>query len=248
MKPLRLGSLLVLTEDSGRDGHATIVAIVKRMLQLVVPDYQTHRLGFEPKNEDAQRAVRGTGWKRDPQPDDVRLALRTIATALGRDDGYVLFHVDGDRPWRDRALSENRQKFDVRVRARVGQALMNRRPKPTKEDTEARLQRLFLLMPFYSVEAWLYQHTAVAVRICHEKYDARDIDTFERWQRDRAALDDVEKPKESVCLAATHNLECAGPGYPAEDVLAAGRSYADCVAQLRANDELRALLEKTKEL
>ena len=57
------------------------------MLQLVVPDYQTHRIGFEPKDERAQRAVRGTGWK-DETPkhyQELKLALRTIATKPGRE-------------------------------------------------------------------------------------------------------------------------------------------------------------------
>jgi hypothetical protein len=80
----RLGSLLVLTEDSAGEGHGTIVAVVKRMLQLVVPDYQTHRIGFEPKDEAAQRAVQGTGWKNaNPKPEMVlRLQQCAELTAL----------------------------------------------------------------------------------------------------------------------------------------------------------------------
>jgi len=63
MAGARIGSLLVVTEDSGAHGHATVVEVLKRMLRPLVPDYQTQRVGFEPSNPDAQRAVRGPRWK-----------------------------------------------------------------------------------------------------------------------------------------------------------------------------------------
>jgi hypothetical protein len=240
----RLGSLLVLTEDSAGDGHATIVAVVKRMLQLVVPDYQTHRIGFEPKDEAAQRAVQGTGWKNaNPKPEMVT-ALRTIATKLGRDDGFVLFHIDGDRTWAERASSENEAKFQPMVVDRVRRILRGR-PGSTAADAEERLRRLLLVMPFYSIEAWLFQHTAVAIRVCREKYQGRDVGRFEAWRQDRTKLDDETKPKETVCLKSAHNLECAGAGYPAQEVFDAGRSYAACVLRLQQCAELTALLDAT---
>jgi hypothetical protein len=241
-----LGSLLILTEDGAPTAHATVVAVVKRMLQLLVPDCQTHRIGFEPRDEPAQRAVQGTGWK-DETPRrhaDLSLALRTIATKLGREDGFVLFHVDGDRRWKHRASSENAAKFETIVVARVRQ-LLRTRAGSTPEDAEARLGRLFAVVPFYSIEAWLFQHTEVAVRLCREKYQGRDVGTFEGWRRDRTALDEVEKPKEAVCLGSAHNLACAGSGYPAREVLEAGRSYAACVERLRACVDLTDLLEAT---
>jgi hypothetical protein len=186
----RLGSLLILTEDGASTGHATVVAVVKRMLQLLVPDCQTHRIGIEPRDEQAQRAV------------------QTI------------------------------------VVARVRQ-LLRGRPGSTAEDAETRLRRLFPVVPFYSIEAWLFQHTEVAVRLCRERYQGRDVGQFEEWRQARTALDDVAKPKEAVCLKAAHNLECAGAGYPAQKVFEAGRSYAACVERLRACAALNDLLDAT---
>jgi hypothetical protein len=135
-------------------------------------------------------------------------------------------------------------KFDAIVVARVRQMLSGR-PGSTAEDTEVRLQRLFPIVPFYSIEAWLYQHTAVAICLCRDKYQGRDVGRFEAWRQDRTALDDVEKPKETVCLKSSHNLECAGSGYPAQEVFDAGRSYTECVIRLRECTELRALLDAT---
>jgi hypothetical protein len=251
MATAHLGSLLIITEDSGGDGHATILAIVKRMLQLIVPDYQTHRLGFEPKDPQAQRALQGTGWKsKDPKSQaDRATALRTIATKLGRKNGFVLFHIDGDRTWTERKSSENVELFNSRVIEPVQQIL--RGSKITSQDAEVNLRHLFPVVPFYSIEAWLYQHTDVAIGLCREKYHGRDVAQFEEWRKDRTALDDIEKPKGSktskpvVCLKDLHNLECAGPGYPAQAVFDAGRSYAECVVRLKACAELRALLDAT---
>ena len=241
----RLGSLLIITEDSGADGHATIVAVVKRMLQLVVPDYQTHRLGFEPKDAQAQRALQGTGWKsKDPKSQaDRATALRTIATKLGRKQGFVLFHIDGDRTWAERTSSENVALFKARVVELVRKLLVQ--SGRSAQEAETRLLRLLPIVPFYSIEAWLFQHTEVAIRLCRDRYQGRDIGRFEAWHQDRAALDDVEQPKEEVCLKSLHNLECAGPGYPAQAVFEAGRSYTECVLRLRRCAELEALLLAT---
>lgn len=237
-----IGSLLVLTEDSGADGHATIIALLKRMLRLIAPEYQSHRLGVEPRDEAAQRAVRGTGWKSaDPRVTDM---LRTIATKLGRDDGFVFFHVDGDRPWRDRASSENRAKFEGLIRNRVRQLLAGRAV-ASSADTDRRIARLFLIVPFYSVEAWLYQHTEVALELCRDHYQGRDVERFDAWRQDRASLEEVVQPKDAVCLGATHNLALAGPRYPADEVYAAERSYTETVHTLLACDDLTALLQKT---
>ncbi|MDO9019244.1 MAG: hypothetical protein Q8S73_26020 [Deltaproteobacteria bacterium] len=242
----RLGSLLVLTEDSGRDAHATVVAVLKRMLRLVVDDYQTHQLGFEPRDEAAQRGLRGSRWKSTETRDhaDVTTLLRSIATKLGRDDGFVFFHVDGDRPWTERATSENRAKFESIVRSRVHQLLCHMLRIPADE-AERRMRRLFVVLPFYSIESWLYQHTDVGVRLCREHYEGRDVEVFEGWRLDRAALDDVVKPKQRVCIRADHNLALTGPGYPAEAVDDAGRSYSATVATLRASDALTRLLDAT---
>jgi len=240
-----LGSLLIITEDSGADGHATIVAVIKRMLQLVVPDYQTHRLGFEPKDAQAQRALQGTGWKsKDPKTQADRVtALRTIATKLGRKEGFVLFHIDGDRTWTERSSSENVGLFKARVIELVRKLLLQ--SGRSAQEAEIRLLRLLPIVPFYSIEAWLFQHTEVAIRLCRERYQGRDMARFEAWRQDRAALDDIEQPKDAVCLRSSHNLECAGPGYPAQAVFEAGRSYTECVLRLQGCAELEALLYAT---
>jgi hypothetical protein len=244
----RLGSLLVLTEDQGNDAHATVTEVVKRMLRLAVPGYQTHRLNFEPRDKEAQQAIRGARWKSTDARDQQALTelFRTITTRLLRGDGFVFFHVDGDRPWSQRETSENVAKFTEIVRARVHQNMLYARRSP--EEAERHLQRLFLIAPFYSIEAWAYQNTEVAVRLCNALHQGRDVERFEAWKLDRAALDEVVNPKKETCLRAGHNLELVGAGYPADEVFNAERSYGQCVLDLLNSVELMELLEKTKVL
>ncbi len=243
MNTTRIGSLLILTEDGAEGAHETITAVVKRMLQLVVPECQTHRIGFEPKDEQAQRAVQGTGWKQKPASCEFRETLRTIATRLGRADGFVFFHIDGDKIWSKQDTSENKAKWKTHVEEPVRLILERFSNRPV--DVEALLERLFRIMPFYSIEAWLYQNTDVAIRICRDKYQGRHIHLFEQWRNDRTALDEVDKPKKQVQLEGNHNLEFARVGFPADSVRAAACSYAACVEQLMQCEELKKLLEAT---
>lgn len=245
MNTSRIGSFLVLSEDSAENAHETTVAVIKRMLQLVVPECQTQRIGFEPKNEQAQRAVHGSGWKQKRPSAEFITTLRTIATKLGRSDGFVFFHFDGDRTWSNRGTSENIAKWQTHVIDRLREQLI--RASIPANDIDHRLSRLFRIVPFYSIEAWLYQNTAVAIRICREQYQGRDIDKFERWKQDRTLLDEVDQTKEMTCLKGNHNLECARQGFPAAEVHAAGRSYTETVDRLKECEPLKAALSATNE-
>jgi len=60
-------------------------------------------------------------------------------------------------------LCENVRRFNEEVRARV-EALLLRRGRTSA------LERLALLVPFWSVESWLFQNTSEALRICQEHH------------------------------------------------------------------------------
>ena len=56
-------SILILSEDSASDGYETLVAIVKKMLRLIMPDIQTQLIAFDPNNDRAARGVFANRWK-----------------------------------------------------------------------------------------------------------------------------------------------------------------------------------------
>ena len=100
-------SFLVLSEDGSHDAVPSLVALTKRMCQLVVPALRTHLLHFEPPEARLRRSLTANKWKSQSVEDQfLRTELnRTIATHLLRPDGFVIFHFDGDTCYRERASS-----------------------------------------------------------------------------------------------------------------------------------------------
>ncbi len=249
-------SVLVLTEDSGTKAFETLRSIAKELLKQVDEYVQTNKISFEPvRNELALQALHANVWKSTrPKDRQKRVELiRTIATQVMLEDGWVLFHFDGDRAWASRASSENVEKFQTLIGASVRELVAAKfaehrdgsTPQSIEVRANARIARLKTVVPFYSIEAWLFQNTREAIRLCQERYGGRDVEQFQAWARDRASLDEVLKPKEAVCLGAAHNLDLASSGFPAREVRAAGRSFTAVVEALSQDSELLEALART---
>jgi len=79
----------------------TLRALAKELLKQVDEYVQTNRISFEPvRNELALQALHANLWKSTkPRDRQKRVELiRTLATQVLLEDGWVLFHFDGDRP------------------------------------------------------------------------------------------------------------------------------------------------------
>ena len=232
-------SVLVLTEDSGKQAQSAVQAALRHALKRVVPGTRTNRVALEPASEDARVAMRANRWreKKDRRRLRVRL-VRAIATKILEDDGFVVFHHDGDTPWSDRP-SPHAAAFERLVRQPV-EALV--RQERDAETAAERIPRLHTLVPHYSLEAWAYQHTVEARKRAKTPNQHAEVD---RWEADRAQLDEVDQPKDRVWLGANHNSTLLGPGWPASAVQAAGCSFAAFVDDLRRDGALTAALEAT---
>jgi hypothetical protein len=208
-------SILVLTEDSSPQAHETISALARRMLQLVDEDTATHRIRFQPT--EARRAVHANRWQsRHHHPELVDLK-REIARKILEDEvpGYVLFHFDGDRPWSERHASTTIEKFRQFIRGLrplVEQNLRARGLLRNGDDVDAivddRLGRVREVVPYYSVESWLYQSTARLRELCQAGC-GKHLDLIGQWEADRTLLDEVRKPKEQLCIGSTKNRDLA---------------------------------------
>ncbi|WNG21594.1 hypothetical protein [Cystobacter fuscus] len=238
-------SVMVLTEDSGADAYDTVRALVKEMLKLLVPAVQTHRIDFKPlADENARRAMHANLWKSNNPLDERnrRQLIRGIITELLKPHGFVLYHIDGDEPWSRHESSENVREFLTRVRSPIEAGVRSQLP----AEVETRMKRLRLLVPFYSIEAWLYQHTREARQLCAEEGCGRCHSRLADWEKDRASLDEVTQPKETtLCLKDKHNARLASSGFPARDVYEAEASFTGAVDGLLECDELTAALERT---
>jgi hypothetical protein len=70
-------------------------------------------------------------------------------------------------------------------------------PAPSAQEIEQQLARLFCMTPYWCIESWLYQNTAVAIQLCTEQYNGRDVALFTEWAADRKLLDEVKQSKDA---------------------------------------------------
>lgn len=240
---------MVLTEDSGAGAYDTVRALAKEMLKLLVPDVQTHRIDFKPlEDANACRAMHANLWKsKNPldQP-NIRLLIRSIITELLKPNGFVLYHLDGDRPWSEHESSENEHEFRARMLPPIEAGLRSHLKQPPDSNASSeRMKRLRLLVPFYSIEAWLYQNTREARRLCEEEGCKQCPAKIVLWEKNRASLDEVTQPKGELCFQDKHNAHLATSGFPAREVFEAEASFTRAVEGLLECDELTTELERT---
>jgi hypothetical protein len=186
--------------------------------------------------------MRGNIWKTDgknPMEHERRVRLRRyIVRRLSLPNSFVLFHIDGDRPWSERHTSENAEKFQ-KFRVTLPQVADRGRannPRPRVDGTahnesrpELHLENLILICPYRSIEAWLYQNLRVALDICNREHKGAH----------HAKL-------QVLCLEKAFNLELAARGFPAREAYDVKKSFADTVDRLRSCDALVRALEFTR--
>lgn len=241
---------MVLTEDSGEDAYATVHALAREMLKLLVPGVQTDRVDFKPLDDvNARRAMHANLWKSTNKLDqaNIRLLIRSIATELLKDSGFVLYHIDGDRRWSGRESSENVREFEKRIlqplRAAVSAGFQQQNLPGGAVDE--RMKRLRLLVPFYSIEAWLFQNAREARQICATEGCGTCHLQLDAWEQNRPSLDEVEQPKEELCLRDRYNERLASSSYPADAVYRAEASFTHAVMSLLECNELTVRLQNT---
>jgi hypothetical protein len=245
-------SMLILTEDSHPRAFQTIRLLAPKLLRLVHPDTATHRILFEP-GKNTKGSTRANRWKsKNPQDHALRAdLLQELATKVLEDDvpGYVLFHIDGDRPWSQHESSENVQKFDafVQLLGPTVEGALKRRGLPAAEaDVQARLRRICRVTPFYSIEAWLYQNTKRVRELCQQRC-GKHLELIGGWERDRLLLDELERPKKLVCIQndENHDLANSFTHQLAGELYLLGQSFHHTVELLQSCPGLQAVLRAT---
>jgi hypothetical protein len=107
--------------------------------------------------------------------------------------------------------------------------------------------RLLLMVPFYSIEAWVFQNTQAGRRLCqeHEECKGQHAALFDAWEKDRTALDEIRKPKETICFKGKHNHRLA-EGLDVETVYYAERSLHQTIEMLMNCEPLIRALALTR--
>lgn len=238
-------TILLISEDSSKDAIEILKVLTPLLLRQLSPTFNEDQVLLQPLTQaSAQRAAHGNRWKsRRPADRADRLALiREVGGVLLDGRGFVLFHIDGDRPFAERERSENVHAFaDFRVD--LAQSMQTR-----ARDLEAVLrvidERLLLIVPFYSIEAWLFQNTEAAIALCPAGHP--DIAKLRAWAADRGLLDELEKPKGEMAFRSRHNLALAKQDYPLHAVLAARKSLAQTLDRISGCAPLQAVLAELR--
>ena len=240
-------SIAVLTEDSAKDAHEVVQCLLRAMLKLVdqqAPLYDKKRIELKPSVDPEKQAMRGNMWQAHTSRDARILLQRYMERQLKRTDveGFVIVHVDGDRPYQQSKSgteSHNQARFERDILSKLRISLQNR---------PELLERVVLMVPFYSIEAWLYQNSKEALQLYAQHYatHTNDIERFRAWQQDPAVLDEIEQPKKTVSIADRFNRELASQQFPAQRVYEVEKSFHKSVERLRACRPLVAALEATR--
>lgn len=241
---------MVLTEDSSKGAYPTVHALTKEMLKQLVPNVQTDRIEFTPlEDESARLAMHANRWDSTDQLYEThrRRLASSIANELLKPNSFVLYHIDGDCRWSERQNSEKVKKFHGNMMPRISEALAHGLQRKNRSENEriVLLNRIRLLVPFYSVEAWTYQNTNEAKRLCGEEGCGRCDEKLAKWEQQRALIDEELQPKKSLCIGNKHNKTLATSHFPTKEAYDANTSLAQAIMDLLECGDLTSILEKT---
>lgn len=223
--------------DGERD-FAALEQIVRGMLRLIEERSKSNHIECKPVG----RGISGPCWKSARSKDlGVRqkrmTLLKEIATELAR--GHVVFfHVDGDCTWAETKRAPvwaELKRFcdglrDLAVHKQIG-----------KLDQSMLADAFIAVIPFYSMESWIY---ACTERLCTRTSNAKDLERIAEWAADLGTLDEVRYIKDALSIGDQCNHELAGH-VPAAALCAAGKSYAATVERVRGSSRIEAGLAET---
>lgn len=222
--------VLALSEDGGRAAVPVLVALCKGAFKLLVPETRTHRIQFDPPEPNARPGLVANAWKSErPAERRKRIDLaRAIARHLLAPEppGVVVLHFDGDRVWSARETSENLEKFARLLLPDVRRALRQLAPQLEEEALDGHLDALLPMVPFYSVEAWLYQNLDELERIGREDPEIARVAPLAQWRAEPGLLEEIPQIKAAFApLRDQHNERLATRAWPAAEVYGRGRSF-----------------------
>lgn len=223
--------------DAKRE-FGTLEQIVRGMLLFVEEHARSKRIDFKP----IAARVSGPCWKsaRSKETGTRRnrtLLLQNIATELAR--GHVVFfHVDGDCIWKEHRRApvwDDLERFRQNLRAVAAQHKIGHL------DENLVNEAFLAVVPFYSIESWLF---ACTEQLRRHTSDPEDLKCIAAWAADLGALDEVHRIKLTLSIEDQRNHELARH-IPAAALFAAGKSYADTVERVRKSPRIQAGLAET---
>ena len=241
---------LIFTEDTGQKSFDVVEGLVRKIFYLLGEGAAVELVRIEPGEERARRAMGFNGYQSTTPRDDHRridLAAAIVTQFLRVDmPRFVIVHVDGDRRWSERGttpggLCELQEIFERNIVRRVKEGLRQKgRPEL--------IERLLYLIPFWSIEAWLYQNSAELQRLCRRdpRRHSRDAELLETWREEPSLLDEAERPKDrALTFQDGYNADLIET-FPGRKVYDLDLSFAYCVDEFGRCRPLVAALQAIK--
>ena len=230
--------ILILTEDGASTATKTIEAVFTRLLRAAYPQIQTNKIDFLPRPLQHKRVMSGNKWRssdlRD-RPAIINLA-RDIATEAAVLDSFVVFHFDGDTTWTQRAAALTAAQFESKIVTHAKQYAIGIAAK-NPEVAPFNNEKLIRLVPYYAIEAWLFQNFDECERTATTPADRTQL---AQWRNNRGLLDELIRPDKQLSIGKTNNLPLAKSlsNTTVTDIMATGKSLAAIVQGLQCNAAL----------
>lgn len=258
--------LLVLPEDTGANGFATVKTIVRKLLEYLQPgvplwaDEGREHEWIAPRRSEEFALMGAAAWKVEKpiRPADIekkRALQRAIVTHLLLHEpigdrrepvGFVFFHHDGDAAWSAHdgctlcsQFVTFRNELEQNVRAQLDR---DARVPLDQKDLEAdrAMRRLIPVQPHWCVESWLVGQSRLAAELCSAHHPGRTCDAS-WWQCERHLLEERPYPKQRCCLHDDHNATLA-KAFNAEAAYGASPSFTALVDAAMNCDDLATAL------
>ena len=240
-------TLQLYTEDR-RDAEReciTLRELVRGLLALLEPALKTNHLAFHPLHDSPERRVSGSIWKATTKAvtadqNKRRNLIQDIITALRR--GHVVaFHVDGDAPYlKDGTHAEVWQHLE-RLQRDIARFVYDPKVGRDPLSRDVPLTHVFVpVVPFYSIESWAYANTTLLRELL---VDPKDLRYLADWTDNPGLREDVVQIKtKSLSIEDQQNEELikTSRGFPREDLVKLGKSYADTRKRFADSPKIKA--------
>lgn len=233
--------VLIVTEDTGTESFEVLKNLINSILKNIVEDYQSQLIEFKPVEKCYLPVCSGNRWKQEKPHKDPKLAReitafkKYIVQHTMKSSAFIFWHIDGDMMWAQFARGKecaNRKSLDTFIEKVLKGMTIHQRDKvpPTPEGC------FLKLLPFYSIEAWLYQNSQALQKITENTGDIQATDA--------SVFDDILKVKEAFKIKAKYNLQLS-QSFPFQKVYELGKSFHHTVEELKdASGFLNTVVEK----
>lgn len=221
----------IITEDNSKKAIEVFTNLFKSILKNSIDEFDSRVIKL-PDNDgfNFEDVMSGNRWtQKRPRDKGLSFRIREFKRAISQyligENCFILWHFDGDMEWsssKDGEKCKTLQQFKIFIES------------IPKNEKNKRItdEHFLMLIPFYSIEAWLYQNRKVLKTISKTE----DILSVPPEK-----LDEIKKVKEEFTIKAKYNLELSRQ-FPFSDVFKLNKSFTSSILTIQRNKTLKEQL------